>query len=72
MDVNDIDPMSNAPDVRHVLEFDFLAKSYTKFFLEEENADYSEEEEQLRDRYSALRSKSTRKYEHDFLSRGPF
>jgi hypothetical protein len=54
MDVNDIDPMSDAPDVRHVLEFDFLAKSYTKFFLEGENAEYSEDEEQLRDRYSAL------------------
>lgn len=54
MDVNDIDPLSDAPEVRHVLEFDFLAKSYTKFFLEGEDADYSEEEEQLRERYSAF------------------
>lgn len=52
MDVNDIDPLSDAAEVRHVLEFDFLAKSYTKFFLEGEGADYSEEEEQLRERYS--------------------
>lgn len=51
MDVNDVDPLSDAPEVRHVLEFDFLAKSYTKFFLEGEDADYSEEEEQLRERY---------------------
>lgn len=52
MDVNDIDPFSDAPEVRHVLEFDFLATSYTKFFIDGDNADYSEEEEQLQDRYS--------------------
>ncbi|KAF8311299.1 hypothetical protein DL93DRAFT_2083544 [Clavulina sp. PMI_390] len=51
MEVDQINTMDDKPEIRHVLEFDFLAKSYSKFFQEGEAADYAEEEQQLIDRY---------------------
>jgi hypothetical protein len=55
MDLDQIDPLSNAPEVRHVYQFEFLADGYAKFFLEGANADFTEEEDRLRERYREIR-----------------
>jgi hypothetical protein len=55
MDLDQIDMVVNeAPEVRHVLQFEFLANSYAKFFLEGDNADYTDEEERLIERYREI------------------
>lgn len=51
MEIDQIDPFSKAPEVRHLLRFDFLANSYAKYFIDPES-DYSDEQERLMDRYS--------------------